>query len=77
MLALIIKTSAIISSAVLYRLGGAEGCSTKYRDFGVPIIAYITGVYSGGIRPLGGASVIPGANVRSAHDLLGRPIWRR
>lgn len=36
---LIITSIAIILSAILYRLGGAKGWHTKYRDFGCPLVA--------------------------------------
>ena len=35
---IIITILAIITGAILYRLGGAEGYNTKIRDFGVPTV---------------------------------------
>jgi len=69
MLALIIKTSAIISSAVLYRLGGAEGCSTKYRDFAVAF-AYLPYAIVGSISWLA-------FSVRVTALALSMGLWRK
>lgn len=34
-----------ILSAILYRLGGAKGFNTKFRDWGCPLVALITMLY--------------------------------
>ena len=47
MIGLIEKGLAVFSSAIAYKMGG--GGVTKYRDFGVPIIAWITMAFILGI----------------------------
>ena len=38
MIHIIVWLCATICSAILYRMGGAEGYNTKFRDFGVPFV---------------------------------------
>lgn len=43
----VITTIGAFLSGVLYRLGGAKGWNTKYRDFGCPLILIAVVVLSG------------------------------
>ncbi len=46
MIPLIIKSLAVISSAILYRLGGQSGYSKAFRRYGVPAVIGAVAIYN-------------------------------
>ncbi len=70
--------AACVASATLYRMGGADGYNTKFRDFGVPtcvvMVLMIMGFFNWMFIPIFGLTF---AAMTTYHKWLGRLVGRK